>query len=168
MIVIYVASAVEVPRRVVRGYLEALERAGVRPKAVVIAAVALGDYAAFCRGRSDGSLAIMTPSGGDLELAVFVERQLIADHVLRETTAPSLAEVDELIRRDLAEVFQGVEGPIELLHAGVAAVLPEAANGSSDLFALADGVTIRRLAEPDLDVRPLMDQAVLAARALLA
>jgi AcrR family transcriptional regulator len=39
---------------------------------------------------------------------------------------------------------------------------------ASFLFALADGVSIRRLAEPDLDVRPLMDQAVLAARALLA
>ena len=36
------------------------------------------------------------------------------------------------------------------------------------LFALADGVTIRRLSEPDLDVRRLMDQAVVAARALLA
>ncbi len=36
------------------------------------------------------------------------------------------------------------------------------------LFALADGVTIRRLSEPALDVRPLMDQAVAAARALLA
>ena len=39
---------------------------------------------------------------------------------------------------------------------------------ASFLFALADGVTIRRMAEPDLDVRPLMDQAVAAARALLA
>ena len=28
--------------------------------------------------------------------------------------------------------------------------------------------TIRRLSEPDLDTRPLMDQAVRAARALLA
>jgi AcrR family transcriptional regulator len=36
------------------------------------------------------------------------------------------------------------------------------------LLALADGVTIRRLSEPGLDVRPLMDQAVAAARALLA
>jgi hypothetical protein len=36
------------------------------------------------------------------------------------------------------------------------------------LFALADGVTIRRMAEPELDTRPLMDQAVAAARALLA
>ncbi|MFZ0041511.1 MAG: TetR/AcrR family transcriptional regulator [Solirubrobacteraceae bacterium] len=39
---------------------------------------------------------------------------------------------------------------------------------ASFLFALADGVTIRRLSEPGLDMRPLMDQAVTAARALLA
>ncbi|MGH2895155.1 MAG: hypothetical protein ACRDPM_18085, partial [Solirubrobacteraceae bacterium] len=39
---------------------------------------------------------------------------------------------------------------------------------ASFLFALADGVTIRRMAEPGLDTRPLMDQAVAAARALLA
>jgi AcrR family transcriptional regulator len=39
---------------------------------------------------------------------------------------------------------------------------------ASFLFALADGVTIRRMAEPHLDTRPLMDLAVSAARALLA
>jgi AcrR family transcriptional regulator len=36
------------------------------------------------------------------------------------------------------------------------------------LIALADGVTIRRLSEPALEIKPLMDQAVAAARALLA
>ncbi len=130
---------VSVPRRVVREYLEALEVAGVRPKAVGIAAVALGDYAAFCRGRSDAPLAIMTPSGRDFELAVFVERQLVADHVLRDAIAPSAAELDEMIRRDLAEVFQAADVPVELLHAGGAPASPEAANGSIDLFTLATG-----------------------------
>ena len=38
---------------------------------------------------------------------------------------------------------------------------------ASFLLVLADGVMIRRMSEPDLDVRALMDQAVLAARALL-
>ena len=36
------------------------------------------------------------------------------------------------------------------------------------LLALADGVMIRRMSEPELDVRRLMDQAVAAARALVA
>src|SRR5436189_201596 len=35
------------------------------------------------------------------------------------------------------------------------------------LFAVADGVTIRRLSEPEFDVRRLMDQAVSSARAVL-
>ncbi len=35
------------------------------------------------------------------------------------------------------------------------------------LFALADGLTVRSLSEPELDVSPAMAQAVAAARALL-
>ena len=36
------------------------------------------------------------------------------------------------------------------------------------LFALADGVIVRRLSEPDLDIGPLTEQAILAARAVLS
>jgi AcrR family transcriptional regulator len=36
------------------------------------------------------------------------------------------------------------------------------------LFALADGVMFRRLSEPELDIRPLIEQAVAAARAVLS
>jgi AcrR family transcriptional regulator len=39
---------------------------------------------------------------------------------------------------------------------------------STFLFALADGVMIRRLSEPDLDVAPTMELAVRSARALLS
>jgi hypothetical protein len=39
---------------------------------------------------------------------------------------------------------------------------------ASFLLVLADGVMIRRMSEPALDVRRVMDQAVAAARALLA
>ena len=53
-------------------------------------------------------------------------------------------------------------------EAGVFELRAAAGDVASFLFALADGVTIRRLSEPALDVRPLMDQAVAAARALLA
>ncbi len=35
------------------------------------------------------------------------------------------------------------------------------------LFAVADGVIVRRLSEPTLDITPLMAQGVAAARALL-
>ena len=43
---------------------------------------------------------------------------------------------------------------------------PEAA--AAFLFALADGVTMRRLTEPELDITPLMSLAVAAARAVFA
>ncbi len=36
------------------------------------------------------------------------------------------------------------------------------------LFALADGVMFRRLSEPELDIGPLIEQAIVAARAVLS
>jgi AcrR family transcriptional regulator len=76
--------------------------------------------------------------------------------------ASELAELARRTRTRLADALRaGSEAGVFELRAGPDDV-------ASFLFALADGVTIRRLAEPDLDVRPLMDQAVAAARALLA
>jgi AcrR family transcriptional regulator len=73
-----------------------------------------------------------------------------------------LAELARANRTRLAEALRaGSEAGVFELRAA-----PDEVAGF--LFTLADGITIRRLAEPDLDVRPVMDQAVLAARALLA
>jgi Tfp pilus assembly protein PilN len=133
---------VSVPRRVVRQYVDALEAAGIRPKAVIVAAAALGDYTAFCRGALAQPVALLTRDGRDGELAVFVEKQLVASHALRGT-APTTAEVNAMVRRDLAEVFHSVEAPVDLLVAAV----KNGANGNGatpsegtfDLFALASG-----------------------------
>jgi AcrR family transcriptional regulator len=70
---------------------------------------------------------------------------------LARTTRERLA--DALRARSQAGVFELRAAPVDV---------------ASFLYALADGVTIRRLSEPDLDTRRLMDQAVSAARALLA
>jgi AcrR family transcriptional regulator len=70
---------------------------------------------------------------------------------LARTTRQRLA--DALRARSLAGVFELRAAPVDV---------------ANFLFALADGVTIRRLSEPELDTRRLMDQAVSAARALLA
>jgi hypothetical protein len=43
---------------------------------------------------------------------------------------------------------------------------PEVAAGF--MLALADGLTVRLLSEPELDVRPMIELAVEAARALLS
>jgi general secretion pathway protein L len=135
---------VSVPRRVVREYVDALEVAGVRPKAIVIAASALGDYTAFCRGVLDAPLAVLLPSGGDFELALFAERQLVASHTLRAGTPLTAADLQQMARRDLAEVFHAPQMPVELLFATPAN--GALANGTAppteerlDLFALANG-----------------------------
>ena len=75
------------------------------------------------------------------------------------------AELAELARRTRIRLAEALRAGSE---AGVFELRAAPDEVASFLFALADGVTIRRLAEPELDVRPLMDQAVLAARALLA
>jgi AcrR family transcriptional regulator len=76
--------------------------------------------------------------------------------------ASELAELARRTRTRLADALRARS------QAGVFELRAEPDDVASFLLALADGVTIRRLAEPDLDVRPLMDQAVAAARALLA
>jgi Tfp pilus assembly protein PilN len=133
---------VSVPRRVVRQYVDALEAAGLRAKSVVVAAAALGDYTAFCRGALAQPVALLVRDGSEGELAVFVERQLIASHALRGL-ALSTAEVNAMVRRDLAEVFHAVEAPVDLLVAASRNVngngATPSAEGTLDLFALASG-----------------------------
>jgi len=130
---------VSVPRRVVHQYVEALDQAGVRPKAVVVAAAALGDYAAFCRGALAQPVALLVRDGANSELAVFVERQLVANHALRGAALPSAIEVGAMVRRDLAEVFHAVEEPVDLLVGTSNNGLPPLPEGTGDLFALASG-----------------------------
>ena len=52
--------------------------------------------------------------------------------------------------------------------AGVLKLRADPETVATFLFALADGVTVRRLSEPELDTGPLMAQAVAAARGLLS
>ena len=75
------------------------------------------------------------------------------------------SELAELARRTRMRLADALRAGSE---AGVFELRAAPDDVASFLFALADGVTIRRLAEPELDLHPLMDQAVLAARALLA
>jgi Tfp pilus assembly protein PilN len=130
---------VSVPQRVVRQYVEALEQAGVRAKSVVVAAAALGDYTAFCRGELAQPVALLVREGGDGELAVFVERQLVASHGLRNGSMPSIPQVNAMVRRDLAEVFYSAEAPVDLLVGLSRNGTPAVTDGTQDLFALASG-----------------------------
>lgn len=75
--------------------------------------------------------------------------------------AAELAELARTTRERLADALRARS------QAGVFELRASAVDVANFLYALADGVTIRRLSEPDFDTRRLMDQAVSAARALL-
>jgi AcrR family transcriptional regulator len=84
----------------------------------------------------------------------------------------SLAQRNGEIAAELAELGRRMR----TLLAGVlrakadAGVIPPSADSevtAALLFVLADGIVIRRLSEPDLDIAPIMVKAVAAARALL-
>lgn len=79
-----------------------------------------------------------------------------------EEIAAELAALAQRTRERLVEALRAGQ------DAGVFTLRAPAGELAGFLIALADGVTIRRLSEPARDVKPLMDQAVAAARALLA
>ncbi len=94
-------------------------------------------------------------------------------HVVTFYEILTLAQRNHEIAAELAELGRQVRVHLgELLRAkadvGVLSLDadPEAAAGL--LMALADGLTVRMLSEPELDIAPLMELAVAAARGLLA
>ena len=78
-----------------------------------------------------------------------------------EEIAAELAELGRRTRAHLADALRAKSdaGVLEL-HADPDVV-------STFLFALADGLTIRRLSEPDLDLAPVIRESVTATRSLL-
>jgi len=79
-----------------------------------------------------------------------------------EGIASELSELARTLRLTLAQALRSGS------EAGVFELRADPGDLATFLLALADGVMVRRLSEPELDPRRLMDQAVAAARALLA
>jgi AcrR family transcriptional regulator len=79
-----------------------------------------------------------------------------------EEIAAELAELGRRTRSHLGDALERkrADGVLSLR------VAPELA--AMFLFALADGVIVRRLSEPELDIGPLTEQAIAAARAVLS
>jgi AcrR family transcriptional regulator len=79
-----------------------------------------------------------------------------------EEIAAELANLGRQTRAHLGDALERKQ------RGGVLAlrVAPELA--AMFLFALADGVIVRRLSEPELDIAPLTEQAIAAARAVLS
>jgi AcrR family transcriptional regulator len=75
------------------------------------------------------------------------------------------AELAELGRRTRSHLSEALE---RKLADGVLSLRVDPELAAMFLFALADGVIVRRLSEPDLDIGPLTEQAIVAARAVLS
>jgi AcrR family transcriptional regulator len=99
-------------------------------------------------------------SAGSSDVVMFYELLTLAQR--NAGIAAELAELARTLRLQLAEALRAGS------EAGVFELRAEPGDVATFLLALADGVLIRRMSEPELDVRRLMDQAVAAARALLA
>ena len=97
---------------------------------------------------------------GSSEVVMYYELLTLAQR--NDEIAAELAELARTLRLTLADALRAGS------QAGVFALEADPGDVATFLLALADGVMIRRMSEPELDVRRLMDQAVAAARALLA
>jgi AcrR family transcriptional regulator len=73
-----------------------------------------------------------------------------------------LAELGRRVRSHLAGALERKQ------DTGVLSLRIEPELAAMFLIALADGVMVRRLSEPELDIGPLVEQAVIAARAVLS
>ena len=97
---------------------------------------------------------------GPVAAVMFYEMLTLAQR--NEEIAAELAALGRRTREQLAGALQAMS------QAGVLSLRDDADTVSTFLFALADGIIVRRLSEPELDIGPLMGQAVAAARALLS
>lgn len=75
------------------------------------------------------------------------------------------AELSNLGRRTRSHLRDALE---HKRQEGVVALRVDPELAAMFLFALADGVMFRRLSEPELDIGPLVEQGIVAARAVLS
>jgi AcrR family transcriptional regulator len=75
------------------------------------------------------------------------------------------AELANLGRRTRSHLSEALERKRE---SGVLALRVDPDLAAMFMFALADGIMVRRLSEPELDIGPLIEQGIAAARAVLS
>ena len=94
------------------------------------------------------------------EVAIYYELMTLAQR--NDEIAVELAELGRRTRSHMAQALRAKA------DAGVLELQAEADVVATFLFALADGVAIRRLSEPDLDIGAIVDLSVAAGRSLLS
>jgi Tfp pilus assembly protein PilN len=129
-----------IPREVVRGYLEPLEEAFVRPRGIVLASTAIADYLAFCRGEAPGPIGLVLAAREGVEVAVLADGRLVASQLLPAARVAAPADLSRTFARQLADGFVNADD-VQLytwqLANGTGPELPTI--GEANLAALAAG-----------------------------
>jgi AcrR family transcriptional regulator len=162
-----VAKAAGVSRGLLHYYFGSKERLLVkvvrRESELRVAALerAIGEAAS-----ADAVLAALVHSfedliGGEGPTTVVMTHEMIT---LAQRNTEIAAEIAELGRQTRTQLAQALRAKAQ---DGVLRLQDSAETVASFLLVLADGLLVRRLSEPDYDIRPVMDEAVAAARTLL-
>lgn len=96
---------------------------------------------------------------GETAAVMFYEMMTLA-----QRNSDIAAELAELGRRTRDHMATALRAKAE---AGVLRLSADADVLAAFLFALADGITVRKLSEPEFDITPVIGQAITAARAVL-
>jgi general secretion pathway protein L len=94
---------VSVPREVIRGYLDALEDAGVRPRAIGLPSTALADFVAFCRGGAPNGIGLVIGSADATEIALFAAGRMVASQLVPAARATDRNVLERSLARQIAD-----------------------------------------------------------------
>jgi general secretion pathway protein L len=92
-----------IPRRLVQGYLDALEQATVRPRGIVLASTAIADFVSFCRGSGSAPLGLLLTAPGATEVALLAGGRLVSSQLLSVKQVGDAAALERSVARQLAE-----------------------------------------------------------------
>jgi AcrR family transcriptional regulator len=96
---------------------------------------------------------------GPAPAVMFFEMMMLGQR--NDEIATEMAELARRIRTHMAHALRAKS------RAGVLELRADPDTVATFLFALADGITIRRLSEPQFDIAPIVEQAVVTVRAVL-
>lgn len=129
-----------IPRETVKGYLDALEDAFVRPRGIVLASTAIADYLAFCRGGEPKPLGLLLDSAGGIELALLSGGRLVASQLVPRKRAAAGGAVARSLARELADAALSADDvPLYRWHLANGAGPAAAPLGEDKLLELAEG-----------------------------